>query len=60
MNNTRENDKRTTGKAAARIQAVPVLNTEELFKGSREVKLFHRCQEYRLRITRNEKLILTK
>jgi len=60
MNNIRENDTRTTGKTPARTQTVPVLNTEELFKGSREVILIHRYQEYRLRITRNEKLILTK
>lgn len=61
MNSTKESDnKKTDGKVAAKAQTVPVLNTDELFKGSREVKLFHHCQEYRLRITRNEKLILTK
>ena len=48
------------GNAALKAQAVPVLNTQDLFKGGREVKLFHHCQEYRLRITKNGKLILNK
>jgi len=38
----------------------PVLEVEQLFKGRREIRLFYRRQEYRLRITRNQKLILTK
>ena len=60
MNKTRENNKKLNFNAATKTQTVPVLDTDELFKGGREVKLFHHCQEYRLRITRNEKLILTK
>ena len=32
----------------------------ELFRGEREVIIIHRGQEYRLRITKAEKLILTK
>lgn len=32
----------------------------ELFAGAREVIIVHRDQEYRLRITSNDKLILTK
>jgi hemin uptake protein HemP len=48
------------GNPAAKIQTVPELDTDELFKGGREVKLFHHCQEYRLRITKNGKLILNK
>lgn len=31
-----------------------------LFRGEREVVIVHRGQEYRLRITRADKLILTK
>jgi hemin uptake protein HemP len=31
-----------------------------LFRGEREVVIIHQGQEYRLRITRAEKLILTK
>ena len=37
-----------------------ILNVEELFGGAREVRLIYRSEEYRLRITRNSKLILTK
>jgi len=36
------------------------LDAEELFAGSRELKLIFRDEEYRLSITRNSKLILTK
>jgi hemin uptake protein HemP len=32
----------------------------ELFRGRRDIVILHRGQEYRLRITRSEKLILTK
>lgn len=42
------------------IRIVPSISSDELFKGAREVKLFHGCEEYRLRITKNQKLILTK
>lgn len=38
----------------------PAVRSDDLFKGAREVKLLHGCEEYRLRITKNEKLILTK
>ena len=37
-----------------------VLSTEQLFAGRQEIRLLHRGQEYRLRITRLGKLILTK
>ena len=37
-----------------------VVDTAELFAGGTEVRLVHRGQEYRLRITRQGKLILTK
>lgn len=36
------------------------LDTSHLFSGQREVCIVHRGQEYRLRITRQQKLILTK
>lgn len=39
---------------------VLVLDAEKLFAGGREVKLMYGKEEYRLRITRNSKLILTK
>ncbi len=43
-------------------KAAPVksLDIRELFKGAREVRLRHRNAEYRLRLTKNDKLILTK
>jgi hemin uptake protein HemP len=37
-----------------------VLRSEELFDGSREIVIRHQEQEYRLQVTRNGKLILTK
>jgi len=37
-----------------------MINSDDLFKDAREVKLFHGCEEYRLRITKKQKLILTK
>jgi hemin uptake protein HemP len=36
------------------------LDTTAVFAGHREVVLVHRGQEYRLRITKADKLILTK
>lgn len=36
------------------------LTTEMLFEGRTEVLIIHRDEEYRLRITKNDKLILTK
>jgi hemin uptake protein HemP len=41
-------------------KTVPALNIEQLFDGFREIRLFHGSEEYRLRLTRNDKLILTK
>jgi len=41
-------------------KAVPVLEIEKLFDGFREIRLFHGSKEYRLSLTRNNKLILTK
>lgn len=38
----------------------PVLRTEELFKGNREICIEHEGKRYRLRITRRNKLILQK
>ena len=41
-------------------KTVPALNIEQLFDGFREIRLFHGSKEYRLSLTRNDKLILTK
>lgn len=40
--------------------ACPVVKSEDLFREAREVRIVHRDEEYRLRITRAGKLILTK
>jgi hemin uptake protein HemP len=37
-----------------------IADVEMLFDGKREIRLIFRGEEYRLRITRNQKLILTK
>ena len=42
--------------AASRVR----LSSRELFRGGREVVILHAGQEYLLRITRADKLILTK
>ena len=36
------------------------IRSEELFGNAQEVIIIHRKQEYRLRVTRADKLILTK
>jgi len=36
------------------------LTTESLFEGRTEILIVHNNEEYRLRITKNDKLILTK
>ena len=41
-------------------KTAPALNIEQLFGSFREIRLFHGSEEYRLRLTRNNKLILTK
>ena len=46
-------------RAASRPGPV-VLEAESLFRGSREIVIAHAGQRYRLRITQNGKLILTK
>ncbi len=37
-----------------------VITSEELFEGAQEVVIIHADEEYRLRITGSNKLILTK
>ncbi len=39
---------------------VPVFDTQELFGEVREIRLHHCGEEYRLILTKNNKLILTK
>lgn len=38
----------------------PRLHSRELFRDTQELIIEHRGQEYRLRLTRNDKLILNK
>ncbi len=46
--------------ASALPLAVRRLDSGTLLEGAREIIIVHRGQEYRLRVTRAEKLILTK
>jgi hemin uptake protein HemP len=45
---------------AALPPGAPRVDSTLLFRGEREIVIVHRGQEYRLRITRGDKLILTK
>ncbi len=47
-------------KPSARTDTTPCFHSHELFCGRREVCIEHAGQMYRLRITRQNKLILTK
>jgi len=49
---------RSSSPAASRRTVA--IRSAELFRDAREVIIIHREQEYRLRITRPDKLILTK
>jgi hemin uptake protein HemP len=51
---------RGPGKPGASTAAVPRVSVATLLAGGREAVLLHNDTEYRLRITRNGKLILTK
>ncbi len=44
----------------ARMRQAPSYTSEELFAGTKEVVIWHGKEPYRLRITRNGKLILHK
>ena len=41
-------------------EGLPVLRSEDLLKGSREIIIRHGSEDYRLRLTRAGKLILNK
>ena len=43
-----------------RASVLKRIDSEHLLSGARELVIEHAGQEYRLRLTRNEKLILTK
>lgn len=42
------------------LEAIKVLTSEDLFMGAREVVIKHTGEDYRLRLTNQGKLILTK
>lgn len=42
------------------VGGISVLQSSELFQGRSEIVIQHEGQEYRLRITRQNKMILTK
>ena len=48
------------GRPITRAPERRALSSDDLFHGGREVVIVHREEEYRLRITRAGKLILTK
>ncbi|TEU30378.1 hemin uptake protein HemP [Alkanindiges illinoisensis] len=41
-------------------QTLPMLHSHNLFAMGREIRILHEGEEYRLRLTRNNRLILTK
>ncbi len=41
-------------------QTLPMLHSNNLFALGREIRILHEGEEYRLRLTRNNRLILTK
>jgi hemin uptake protein HemP len=42
------------------VAQTPIFDVRELLAGSREVIIIHAGERYRLRVTANDKLILTK
>lgn len=46
--------------SAPPLTAPRTLDSRKLFDGEQEIRIVHEGQEYRLRTTRNSKLILTK
>lgn len=51
---------RKPSRLSERTPAIPRIDASTLLASSREIILVHNEQEYRLRITSNDKLILTK
>jgi hemin uptake protein HemP len=56
----REAPSSSTAEPAARLSHVRRVESSMLFERGREVVIVHHGQEYRLRITKSDKLILTK
>lgn len=51
---------RPTLRLPATATRTPRIDSQRLLSGGRELVIDHAGQEYRLRLTRNDKLILTK
>lgn len=49
-----------SSKAVIVTHRFPTIDSHNLFAVSREIRISHEGEEYRLRITSNNKLILTK
>lgn len=56
----RPSSTRTSAEPGAGILPPGTIPAQLLFQGSREIQISHNGEHYRLRITRNGKLILTK
>lgn len=54
------NSKNPMDKAHSNVRCIPNLSSRNLFGGAPEVRIEHLGQIYRLRCTRNGKLILNK
>jgi len=48
------------GAADGAPKSVPIWSSEQLLEGSHEARIVHHGEEYRLLLTRNQKLILVK
>ena len=57
--NDRENRPSNTEKAVS-IREPRTIRLEDLLNGKRDIQIVHGDEVYRLRLTRNDKLILTK
>jgi len=55
-----DNDKPQTPGGSAGANAVVRINSSDLLQGQKEIVILHEGSEYRLRITSQNKLILTK
>ena len=55
-----QNNNEITKYSDRQKRRVPVFDTKQLFGRVREIRLHHCSEEYRLILTKNNKLILTK
>ncbi|CAH1659132.1 Hemin uptake protein HemP [Hyphomicrobiales bacterium] len=60
MISSHDNSPPTPPASAKRPAEHPIVNAQQLFGDKRELVIVHNGERYRLRITANDKLILTK